>query len=125
MTSPENENPYQSPSVKESSTDQGAEVWGQVTAFENVLVFLVALVVAIPVFAATCAGGSFALLAFDMVASADHQPWHRNGIFFVFIGSLVLAAFVGGRIGRLSLRRRRSKKHSLGTTNEMPRPHDS
>ena len=120
MTSPENENPYQSPSVKESSTDQGAEVWGQVTAFENVLVFLVALVVAIPVFAVTCAGGSFALLAFDAVGATNQRQWYQNGIFFVFIGSLVLAAFVGGRVGRLSLRRRRSKKGSVETTNEMP-----
>ena len=110
MTSPENENPYQSPSVKESSTGDATETGFHLTVLERVLLVVLAFVVAVPVFFTTCIGSGFALLA---LGTDLHYGFTEQVVFILSLVSFLIAVWAGFVVARWSYRKKR-RRASLG-----------
>ena len=110
MTISNDENPYRPTGNEEPVPQSGLSSGRKPTLVESVVVFLIALAVAIPVFFATCIGGSFALMAVNLSAMEG------EGVLVILFGvSLVAAAFVGGQVGRRWLKNRTGKSTSGDT----------
>ena len=105
MTSPENENPYQSPNVKEAATSDASAAGGQhLTALEKVSVAVLAIAVAVPVFFTTCIGGGFTLIA---VGAADLHGGSSDFLFFIlWAASFLIAAWAGFVVARWFYRKK-------------------
>ena len=105
MTSPENENPYQSPNVKEPGASDASAAGGQhLTALEKVLVVVIAIAVAVPVFFTTCIGGGFTLFA---VGAAQLHGGSSDLMFFIlWAASFLIAAWAGFVVARWFYRKK-------------------
>ena len=99
MTSPENENPYQSPNVKEPGASDASAAGGQhLTALEKVVVVVIAVAIAVPVFFTTCIGGGFTLFA---VGAAQLHGGSSDLLFFMVLGaSFLIAVWAGVVVAR-------------------------
>ena len=97
MTSPENENPYQSPNAKESATSDASGAQ-HLTTLEKVSVVVLAIAVAVPVFFTTCIGGGFTLFA---VGAAQLHGGSSDLLFFMLLGaSFLIAVWAGFVVAR-------------------------
>ena len=104
MPSLENENPYQSPNVKESGTSDASAAGGQhLTALEKVLVVVIAIAVAVPVFFTTCIGSGFALLA---LGTDLHYGFTEQVVFILSLVSFLIAAWAGFVVARWFYRKK-------------------
>ena len=103
MTSPENENPYQSPNVKESATSDASGAQ-HLTTLEKVSVAVLAIAVAVPVFFTTCIGGGFTLFA---VGAAQLHGGSSDLMFFIlWAASFLIAAWAGFVVARWFYRKK-------------------
>ena len=103
MTSPENENPYQSPNAKESATSDASGAQ-HLTTLEKVSVVVLAIAVAVPVFFTTCIGGGFTLFA---VGAADLHGGSSDFLFFIlWAASFLIAAWAGFVVARWFYRKK-------------------
>ena len=103
MTSPENENPYQSPNVKEAATSDASGAQ-HLTTLEKVSVAVLAIAVAVPVFFTTCIGGGFTLFA---VGAAQLHGGSSDLMFFIlWAASFLIAAWAGFVVARWFYRKK-------------------
>jgi len=66
MPVPNDESPYRSPNTTPLRSSDSANTKAKPTRHEKILVLLVGILVAIPVFFTTCIGGGLALFSFDI-----------------------------------------------------------